>query len=163
VAILIGDKSRFAVEIGEFWESSRDVRRVDLWAAGRWLTCDDNDAFVPQFCYEVRWTINWHQRTDDLALPFRNRSPAETHRELLDLDDGSRERYWFFRWNETTDNILGHVFRIGGDLVITFEFWRETHHDPQELGVVFTTQLPEAEFIQILTQMLAILESDTEA
>lgn len=34
---IFGDKQRFAAEVGD-GDDSR-VRRVDLWAAGHWLTC----------------------------------------------------------------------------------------------------------------------------
>ncbi|MFI6082566.1 hypothetical protein ACIBBB_16580 [Streptomyces sp. NPDC051217] len=46
MTVLLGDKDRFAAEVGE-WDHA--LRRVDLWAAGQWLTCDDNMAFVKQF------------------------------------------------------------------------------------------------------------------
>ena len=67
---LFGDKQRFAVEVGEFRGDSDRLRRVDLWAAGRWLTCDDNTAFVPQFCMSVQDTLSWIQSgLQDLSSP----------------------------------------------------------------------------------------------
>lgn len=170
MAILIGDKSRFAVEVGAFCEGNRDLRRVDLWAANRWLTCDDNSAFISQFCGSVRRTINWlnspytsHEGGPyNLSLPFPNLSPVETHRRLLETDDGLRERYWFPHWGPTTDNVLGLLFRVVNNVVLTFEFSRVTHHAPAELDEVFTAELPEGELVQVLEQMLAILESGAE-
>ncbi|MFI2302030.1 hypothetical protein ACH5AL_24760 [Actinacidiphila glaucinigra] len=46
MAVVVADRSRFAAEVGA-WDAA--LRRVDLWAAGQWLTCDDNMAFVEQF------------------------------------------------------------------------------------------------------------------
>ena len=37
MAALFGDKQRFVAEVGEFWEKDDQRRRVDLWAAARWL------------------------------------------------------------------------------------------------------------------------------
>jgi hypothetical protein len=48
------------------------------------------------------------------------------------------------------------VFRDGERLAITFEFWRDTH-PPEERGRVFVAELPEAEFIGTLEQVLAAL------
>ena len=163
MSVLFGDKGRFAAEVGEFWDGSDQGRRVDLWAAGRWLTCDDNTAFVPQFVMSVRSTLDWLRWGCDLSVPFPGLSPAEAHRRLLDLDDGSRQRFWFPLWGPTTDNVTGHVFRVGDRLVITFEFWREEHHIPEELGRVFVAELPEAEFLDVLERMLAELECPTVA
>jgi hypothetical protein len=157
MTMLFGDKQRFAAEVGEFWGNSDQLRRVDLWAAGRWWTCDDNTVFVPQFCLSVRGTADWLRSGRDLSLPFPGLSPAETHRHLLELDDGSRERFCFSHWGPTTDNILGHAFRVGEQLVITFEFWRELHPVREEQGVVFVAELPATELLSVLDQMLAAL------
>jgi hypothetical protein len=57
VTVFFGDKRRFAVEVGD-WDGPA-LRRVDLWAAGQWLTCDDNMAFVRQFGRAVAGSATW--------------------------------------------------------------------------------------------------------
>ncbi len=155
MAALFGDKQRFAAEVGELWHGSDQMRRVDLWAAGRWLTCDDNTVFIPQFCMSVWDTLSWLRSECDLSLPYPNLSPVESHRQLLAVDDGSREQFWFPLWGPTTDNVSGHVFRKGERLTITLEFWRETHQPAHERGQVFVAELPESEFVRVLEQMLS--------
>lgn len=160
---LLGDKQRFAVEVGEIaeagksWGGGDQLRRVDLWAAGRWLTCDDNTAFVPELCMDVRDTLNWLRSGSDLSPPHAGVSLVETHRRLLDVDDGTREQFWFPLWGPITDNVSGHVFRDGELLSITLEFWRETHQPLAERGEVFVTHIPEAELVGILEQMAVAL------
>ncbi|MBC7820261.1 MAG: hypothetical protein IAG10_25535 [Planctomycetaceae bacterium] len=163
MAVLFGDKQRFAVEVGEFWEGDTRLRRVDLWAADRWLTCDDNMAFVPQFCMSVRDSLDWLRSGCDLSLPFPDVSPAEAHRLLLSADDGSREQFWFPLWGPTRDNVTAHVFRVGNRLSIPFEFWRPAHPRPEELGAVFVAEMPESELIDVLVQMLAALGCGPDA
>ena len=51
VTLLLGTKERFALELGEQREG---LRRVDTWAAGQWLTCDDDMAYVPQLLLSVQ-------------------------------------------------------------------------------------------------------------
>ena len=157
MAILFGDKSRFAAEIGEFRGEDHRFRRVDFWAAERRLTCDDNDAFAEQLCMSLCNMIDWLRSGPDLIPPFPELDPAETHRRLLALDDGSRESFWFPRWGPITDNVTGHVFRWGETLTITFEFWRETHPVPEERGVVFVAELPEQEFLSVLEKTFYLL------
>jgi len=163
MARLFGDKSRFAAEVGEFWENNHALRRVDLWAADHWLTCDDNTAFVPQFCISVRGTLKWLSSGRDLSPPIPDLPPTELHRRLVELDDDLSWRRRCPDWGPTTDGVRGHLFRVGDRLVITFEFWRETHPVPEERGAVFVAELPETEFIDVLGQMLALLESGEDA
>jgi hypothetical protein len=47
-----GRRDTFAAEVGE--AEPPDMRVVDLWAAGTWLTTDDNVAYVPSLCHYLR-------------------------------------------------------------------------------------------------------------
>lgn len=47
--MFLGDKQRFAVEIGDFVQQSPALRRVDIWDADRWWTFDDNTAHTLSF------------------------------------------------------------------------------------------------------------------
>ncbi|QEL16987.1 hypothetical protein [Limnoglobus roseus] len=160
MALLFGDKQCFAAEVGEFWQRSQQLRRVDLWAADRWWTCDDNIVFVPQFCLSVCDSLAWLRSGSDLSQPFPEADAAESHRRLLAVDDGSREKFWFPQWGPTTDNITAHVFRAGDWLTIPFEYWRTRHHRPDEMGRVFVAEMPQIELIEVLEQMLDALGPD---
>lgn len=131
--MLLGDKDRFAAEVGQWWHAP-SLRRVDLWAAGQWLTCDDNTAYVPQFRLSV-------QRT---AAGVRAGHPPGR----------------FLDWGPTTDNVIAHLAKTGDELSLTFEFWREDHlrANPGHAGVVFAVELPVAEFTDVLDGVVAALE-----
>jgi hypothetical protein len=162
-AKLFGNKKRFAAEVGNFYKGSPQLRRVDLWAAERRLTRQDNMVFLPQFCGDVENAIEKLQSGHDFSLPFPGLSPEETYRHIRNLDDDSRERFesfWFLRWGPTTDAISPYVFRTGARLSITFEFHRETHPIPEERNVIFVADVLETEFIGVLKQMLTTLKSD---
>lgn len=77
--VVLGDKSRFAAEVGE----PGPLCRVDLWAAGKWLTCDDNMAYVPQFRRDVLDTAAWLRSGEGSSLPFAGFSAEATHRRLM--------------------------------------------------------------------------------
>ena len=57
MALLIGDQSRFAIDIGDVHPSNRTIRDIDVWIAGRRMTCDDNAAYLPQFRESLRRDI----------------------------------------------------------------------------------------------------------
>ena len=44
--MILGDKNQLAFEIGDFDHENCEFRNVDVWADGRWLTCDDNTIFT---------------------------------------------------------------------------------------------------------------------
>ena len=62
VTVTLRDKYRFAAEIGD---GDHALSRVDLWAAGQWLTCDDNMAFVQQFRRDV---LDTHSEVRDKPI-----------------------------------------------------------------------------------------------
>lgn len=162
---VLGDRSRFAAEIG----GSGPLRRVDLWAAGKWLTCDDNMAYVPQFRHSVLGDAAWLRSGGGFPLPFAGVPAAATHRHLDRCagDDGSeadhrlRDRYRSLHWGPTTDNLIAYLFRDEDRLVITLRFWREEHlsSHPDDIGAVFVAELLVDEFVGILEDIAAALGS----
>jgi hypothetical protein len=161
VAILLGDKNRFAVEVGE-WRG-RLLRRVDLWAAGQWLTCDDNTAYVPQLRLGMQADCARLRSIADSPAPFAGLPPAAVHRQLLtDEDGGLREQCWFLHWGPTTDNVLAHLIRDENHLLITLEFWRKEHLrlHPEHAGAIFAVEIEADELARILQNAAAALDQD---
>ncbi|CRK58374.1 hypothetical protein [Alloactinosynnema sp. L-07] len=160
MSTLLGDKRRFAAEVGE-WVGG--LRRVDLWAADQWLTCDDNAAYVPRFRHAVRQTAAEVSAGYGKPQPFADLSPAAAHRRLAaattEEEELFRERFWIFHWGPTTDNLRTFVFRDGDELVLTFQFWREAHlrEHPEHAEAVFAVAIPAAEFVGILDGLVACL------
>jgi len=166
VAVTLGDKYRFAAEVGE---GDHALRRVDLWAAGQWLTCDDNMAFVEQFRRAVLDTAAWLRSGGGSPLPFAGLSPEAVHRRLVlgvtvcdetEADYELRSRFRVLNWGPTTDNVTILLFRDGDRLVLTLQFWREEHllKHPEHAGEVFVARVPAGEFVGILDGLLAALD-----
>lgn len=159
---LLGDKSRFAAEVGE---RDQALRRVDLRAAGKWLTCDDNMIFVRQFRRDVLETAAWLSSGQGFPLPFDDLSPEATHRRLMlraGADDERRSQSRALSWGPTTDNVTAHLFRDADGLVLTLQFWREEHliKHPEHAGEVFVAGIPTAEFVGILEDLVTVLDGD---
>jgi hypothetical protein len=156
-----GDRERFAIEPGQVLQGTptTGLRVVELWAAGRELCCDDDHAFVPQFCLSVESTITWLLSDHDRSFPHPESSPQVNHRRLRAGEYEDRSRYVFMDWGPTTDNLASYLFRRGPDAVITFEFWRPTHPRPDELGQVFVAELPERTLLRSLHQAVCVLRS----
>lgn len=161
MAHLLGDKSRFAVEVGE-WRGGL-LRRVDLWAAGQWLTCDDNTAYVTQLRLSMQADCGRLGSIGGSPPPFAGLSPAAVHRQLLTNDDGLQEQWWFLHWGPTTDNVLAYLFPDGDHLAITLEFRREEHLrlHPEHIGAIFVVEIGTEELGRILQNAAAALGHDS--
>jgi hypothetical protein len=162
VAVLLGDKHRFAVQVGDY---AGELRRVDMWAADQYLTCDDNTAYVPHFRHAVRDTAVWVRNGHSSPLPFAALSPATAHRRLRAAREYDDDVLWnqfriFDCWGPTTDNFSAFLFRDGDQLVITVQFWREEHllKHPEHVGTVFAVEIQAAEFAGILEDLAAVLD-----
>ena len=153
------------MEVGD-WEGPA-LRRVDLWAADQWMTCDDNLAYVKQFRRAVGDTAVRLRSGDGSPLPFAGLSAAATHQRLVAgagdeaKDDELRRQFRVFdRWGATTDNVLAFLFRDGDHLVITLQFWREEHllKHPEHVGTVFAVEIRAAPLAGILEELVAVLD-----
>ncbi|MEU5563485.1 hypothetical protein [Micromonospora musae] len=151
-----GDRDTFAVEIGEV--VPHQLRVVDLWAAGKWLTTDDNWAFLPFFIGAVRSTAAQLRRRNVQPCPFPGRTPEEIFRLLHADETEFREQFWFMQWGETVDNVSTYAY-LEEDLVIVFAFWRADHSFPEDLGKVFVARIPPDEFVTTLEGAAELLDS----
>ena len=158
---MYGLRSRFGFVIGgaDPQYPRNGLRQVDIYAAGRWLTCDDCNAYVPALTHCLMAAVA-RLLDDDVEERFRRPypalSPADNHRRLsADAEAGDNNeylRYRFMDWGPTTDNLSAHLFISDGIASIPFSFWRPDHHDPSELGQVFVAELPARELTRVLHQ-----------
>lgn len=161
-----GDRARFAVEVGEVWPpppalTTGNLRTVDLWAGGKWLTTDDNTAFLPSFIRFLRSTAAQVRCREVSPFPFPGRSPEEIFRLLLADDETDfREQFWLLHWGETVDNVTSYAYLDGDDLMIVFSYWRAEHPFPEDLGKVFVARIPADEFTAVLDQAADLLDAE---
>ncbi len=151
-----GDRATFAIEIGEV--TSPDLRVVDLWAAGSWLTTDDNVVYVPSFRHCLRSSAGHVRRRDVPPCPYPDRRPEEIYQVLHADQTAFREQFWFMAWGETVDNVSRYAY-LDDDLVIVFAFWRPTHPFPDERGKVFVARIPTDAFATTLEEAADLLDA----
>jgi len=157
--LTFGIRSRFCMEIGPLDPDhpTAGLRRVDIWAADRWLTCDDNSVYLPSFTASVANSLG-HLLTNPENLichrPYAEVSVADNLRRMLAAAEaGNNSRYLSYRfmdWGPTTDNVSAVLFRENDVAFMPFSFWRESHHESSELGQVFVAELPERELLWVL-------------
>jgi len=145
------------VEVGG--TATPGLRVVDLWVAGRRLTVDDNAAYVPSLSYYMQMDAQRVRRRELPACPFPGREPGEIFRLLHADETGFRQQFWLMHWSEILDNVSTYAY-LDDDLTIIFEFWRETHPTPEDLGRVFVTRIPPDRFVAIIEEATALLATE---
>jgi hypothetical protein len=151
----IGDRATFAVEVGDV--ESRSLRVVDLWAAGTWLTVDDNVVYLPSFSRHMRLDAQRVRQGDIRPCPFPGHAPEDIFRLLHEDESEFPEQFWFMRWGETVDNVSTYAY-LDNDLVIVFQFWRASHPVPEEMGKTFVARLPADQFVAVVEEAADLLD-----
>jgi hypothetical protein len=126
---------------------------VDVWAAGRWLTCDENTVYTPHFAGCLQRAVGGlladaqHNR----GRPFPDLSVADNYRRLRAEGDNTEYlAYRFMAWGPTADNVSMLRFQEGRTVYLPFTFSRPDHHDPAERDRVFVAELPDWELAAVL-------------
>ena len=161
-----GTRQTFAIEIGGYQSPSSELRVVDVYADGQFLTCDDNTVYLPAFIGALQSDIQRmsadHTPCHD-AMPFETLSPIENHRRLLADAETDNDLHLFHRfmdWGPTADNVSMHLFRIDDMAHIPFSFWRETHHDKRQLDQVYCAQLPYLDLFAVIQDAVQLLDQE---
>jgi hypothetical protein len=141
--------------VGEILSDNGGSRRVDVWAADRWLTCDDNNVYVPHLagCLQRAVGSLLCDPRNRRGRPYPALSVEENYRRLLadaETDNTEFLAHRFMDWGPTADNVGMFLFREEGTAYLPFSFWRPDHHDPSERGKVFVAELPEWELARVL-------------
>ncbi|MEH1166418.1 hypothetical protein V6V47_13620 [Micromonospora sp. CPCC 205539] len=152
-----GDRATFAVEVGDV--ESPHLRTVDVWAAGKQLTTDDNSAYLPSLCRAMRSTAAQVRQRNVRACPLPGRSPEAVFRLLEQDETELREVFWFLQWGETLDNVSRYAY-LDDDLVLVFAFWRPTHPFPDDLGRIFVATLPPDDFATTVLTAADLLDAE---
>jgi hypothetical protein len=152
-----GDRATFCVEIGGI--ATPGLRVVDVWAAGTWLTTNDNAAYVPSYTGLMRCDVERVRRGDIPPCPFPGRAPEEVYRLLRADQTGFGQRFWLLQWGETMDNVSAYAY-LDGELVIVFEHRPTNDPADKHLGRVSAVRIPPDEFATTVKEAAAVLDAE---
>ncbi|MEU4237184.1 hypothetical protein [Actinoplanes sp. NPDC026619] len=152
-----GDRGTFGVEAGEIISNAQRV--VHLWLGDHLLTADDHTVYLPSFLHYLRLDVERVRRREIEPCPFPGRSPEQIFRLLKADQTGFRERFWFMQWDAAVDNVLMYAY-LDVDLVIVFEFWRNTHPLPEDRHKAFVARVPPADFVATTESAAALLDAE---
>ncbi|GIE69554.1 hypothetical protein Apa02nite_056620 [Actinoplanes palleronii] len=162
----LGDRARLAVEVGEVWPpdaATGDLRTVDVWAGGTWLTTVDNTAYVPSFTHYLRRDAEQVRRRDVRTCPFPERSPEEICRLLYAQacagESDFSEQFRLMDWGPTADNVTCFAYLNGDELIITLVL-RDDDHLPEDQEKVVVARILADECVAVLTEAADLLDAE---
>lgn len=166
---LIGDKESFAFEIAD--HSEGDMKVVDIWINGISICCDDNTVYLPQFIGSLDSSLPNELELKKYDRYFIDLTPEQIHSFIESTRDEDSVNYdieddWiyphhqFLDWGATTDNVTSFIFESNGETFITFSFWRDEHHNPDEINHVYKTTVDRIKLRQVLSEAVRYLTSN---
>jgi hypothetical protein len=145
-------------------ETDGSRRVVDVYAAGCWLTCEDNQVYVPVFAGVVAESLRkllLNPQINQRPLPYPELSATDNYRRLKANADAFDDAEWraskFMKWGVTADNVGMLLFRHHDMAILPFSFLRPDHPMPSERGQVFVAELPIWELTAILHDVAWLL------
>lgn len=160
---VFGEKSLFAIEIDEL-TLNLDMCNVNIYIKNVNLCCDDNSAYLPSFIRSMKSTIsrlNINHKYQNFEHYFEGKSAKEIHAFLCRTrsprsrfygieNDKLYPSYSIFDWGETTDNVICFCFPRRDSHYLTFQFWRKTHFNKGDIGLVNYVQTQINDVRQII-------------
>jgi len=168
--MIIGNKTTFAFDIGQRRLGS-ELRTVDIVIGNRYVCCDDNSAYLPQFIASMQFDINRIAENDwkKYHRYFERKSIREIHEFILRTRTEGAEEYDieydnifpshnFLNWGPTTDNLCSFLIPWNGRYYLTFQFWRHEHSNKSEIGKIQNVQIELSEIAKTIKETIAVLK-----
>lgn len=157
--MILGNENNYAFKIEN--DENKNFKIVDIIAQNRYLSCDDNSVYLPQFISSVEQEIENLEKKNYATYEknHEHKSVVEIHK--LMMEDENEEMFSlhrFMSWGPTTDNITAFLFVHNNELILSYEFWREGHEVKEEINHVFYLKVEKCELIGLLNKLLMEIE-----
>ena len=145
--MIIGDKTRFAFDIGLYWNESKQHQHITIWSAGQPINPIDDVVYLPSFYTKLQNEIRRLEKNDfgrpdlnGLHLPeiFKRLDEEENElRQVLCYDVSTSPARCFFLEQDS-----------GG--VLLWSYWDSRHFPSEETGSVFSLDISKEELLDVL-------------
>ena len=167
---VVGDKSTFAFEIGEFKVESSDWYEVNIYIGSKNICHVDNHPYLPQFICDLECDADYFKKKIDwikFEQHFIGLNAMEAHQLLMNIgeddfdsqefEDAMYEFHRVLKWSPTTDNVCCFLIPIWGVLCLTCELWQ--HVPPEAKGIVYGAEVTPYQLITTIESAIDILKT----
>lgn len=152
-----GNKKEFAIEIGKYWEDSKQHQDIRTWLDKRHLTEMDSIVYLPTYYANVVKEIEKLEKNDFYRKYFENISDRQAYDLIHDKDDIPFKILCF---DLTTYPAYCYLFNNGIEDRVVYSFWDPRHKPSNEIDKVFGIAINRDFIIKVLTGTLNHLSTD---
>ncbi len=151
---IVGDKTRFAFEIGPYWSESKQHQHITIWSAGQPINPIDDVVYLPSFYTKLQNEIR-RLENNDLGRPDLHglRLPEIFKR----FDEEENELHQVLCYDVSTCPARCFFLEQGSDGVLLWSYWDSRHIPSEETGSVFTMDISKEELLGVLKESLGNL------
>lgn len=149
---IFGDKLYFAIELGDFWEGSKQHQDIKTWLNGKHITDIDSVVYLPSYHTSLNKEINKLQNGIFFSKNFLDKSNKELFKLIHDRE--SFDQYKVLCYDLTVYPANCYFVNTGKSEKILYSFWDERHEPTSEINQVFSVNISKSLFVSTLKEVL---------
>jgi hypothetical protein len=147
---LIGDRTKLAVDIGDYWEGSKQNQHIKVWLGGKDITSVDDVVYLPTFYHNLKNDIEKLKSHTDVRID--NNLSDEALFIQFEMADAAQHR--ILSLDLTTMSARCYYVHSQNSSYIIFSYWDERHEPRSEVGKVFHVDIEKEEIVNTLQETL---------
>ena len=148
---VVGDKTRFAMEIGPYRYESKQLQHVTIWSAGKSLNPVDEVVYLPTFYTKLQTEIRRIEDGDFERTDLEGLSLEEIYQRF---DDEENEIHQILCYDMSTCPAKCFFLEQDSGSTLLWSYWDTRHNPSDEIGAVFALDISKEELSDVLRESL---------
>lgn len=144
---IIGDKSKLAFVVGEFWQNSRQHQTIEVWLDGRNFFDVENTVYLPTFYTKLNNEISRLKSDSFYREEFKQLDKSEIYALLEDRED---DHFKVLCYDVTTCSAHSYLVDDGKKYSVIYAFWDPRHEPETDINNVYSVDIDKNEMLNVM-------------
>ena len=153
---IIGNKSHFAIELGSFWEGSKQHQDIKTWINGENVSGFDSVVYLPSYYSNLNREIDRLQIGDFYSKSFLGKSDAELFQLIHQNED---DHFKVLCYDLTVCSASCYFVDTGVSERIIYSFLDDKYKLEQDTENVFSVNIKKELLLTILKKVFSNLST----
>lgn len=153
---IIGDKSKLAFALGDYWQDSKQHQDIEVWFDGRNFSAIDSTVYLPSFHTKLKNEIARIQSQSFYREEFGKLDQAQIYAWLQERVDAQLE---VLCYDLTTCSARSYLVDDGRKLSVIYAFWDPGHEPQEEIGCIHATEVDKLYMLDVMQRTLESLST----